>query len=75
MTLSDDNMQALVTESKGSIVKLLGAFMNGRGSWETFPEGDNEAWLELAKTYLAALAGQVQERINQITVTTPEDFG
>ena len=74
MSLQDENMRALAHQSS-RLAFLMGHFMMPDATWDGIPQGGDEAWLEMLKTDLVAIAGQVQERINQITVSTPQEFG
>jgi hypothetical protein len=76
MSLQDENMRAIVAALAGQrIMTTVVHFRRPNATWENHPFGGDEAWLEMLKTDLMAVTGQVQERINAITVSAPQEFG
>jgi hypothetical protein len=76
MNLNDENTRAVVAGPAGQrIMTAVVHFRRLSADWDNHPQGGNEAYLEMLKTDLVMLAGCVQERINRVTVSTPEDFG
>lgn len=74
MSLNDTNTVAVIRQGQDQVSTLLAHFGDRGATWNDLRAGQNEAWLEMLKTHLVAMAGQVQARINEITVSTPEDF-
>lgn len=74
--LNDENTRALVTQGHDRVTSFLSHFGRG-GSWEDWTVAQSAAYLELLKTDLIGLAGQVEVRLQQtyMSAEAPQDFG
>lgn len=74
--LNDSNTRALVTTGHDRVTSFLSHFGRG-GSWDDWQPAQSAAYLELLKTDLIGLAGQVEARLQEtyMSVEPPQDFG
>lgn len=74
--LNNENTRALVSQGHDRVSSFLSHFGRG-GSWEDWQPAQSAAYLELLKTDLIGLAGQVETRLQQTyaSVEPPQDFG
>jgi hypothetical protein len=74
--LNDENTRSLVNHGHDRLSSFLSHFSRG-GSWENWQPAQSAAYLELLKTDLIGLAGQVEARLQEtyLSVESPQDFG